>query len=112
MVVKQIFMVQLPPYWLKQQEWESKILLCGLDYSPPDIENENCYNIVGLGHSVAKEKPILGYPLAFDHPGSLTAEAKHGEISLCRFDGDNANTICCWTAKGVDGPRAWVLIFG
>ena len=55
--------------------------------------------------SVAKEKPQLTYPLAFDHPGSLTAEAKHGDVTLCRFDGDNGEySLLLGTAKGVDGP--------
>lgn len=56
--------------------------------------------------SVAKEKPVLGYPLAFKHPGSLTAEAKHGEITICRFDGDNGEySMLLGNAKGVDGPN-------
>lgn len=55
--------------------------------------------------SVAREKPKLGYPLAFDYPGSLTAEAKHGDLTLCRFDGDNGEySLLLGNAKGVDGP--------
>ena len=55
--------------------------------------------------SVAEEKPILGYPLAFDHPGSLTAEAKNGVITLCRFDGDNGEySLLLGNAKGTSGP--------
>ena len=56
--------------------------------------------------SVAQEKPELTYPLAFEHPGSLTAEAKHGEVTLCRFDGDNGEySLLLGNAKGVDGPK-------
>ena len=33
-----------------------------------------------------ERKAKLTYPLAFDHPGSITAEAKHGDVSLVRFD--------------------------
>lgn len=56
--------------------------------------------------SVAKEKPILGYPLAFDHPGSLTAEAKGGVLTLCRFDGDNGEySLLLGNAKGTTGPK-------
>ena len=56
--------------------------------------------------SVAGEKPKLTYPLAFDHPGSLTAEAKHGQVTLCRFDGDNGEySLLLGRAKGVDGPK-------
>ena len=28
----------------------------------------------------SKGKPTIGYPLAFDHPGAVEAEAKHGLI--------------------------------
>ncbi len=55
--------------------------------------------------SVAKEKPTIGYPLAFDHPGAVEAEAKHGDISLVRFDGDNGEySLLLGNAKAVDGP--------
>ena len=39
--------------------------------------------------SVAQRKPVITTPLAFDHNGALTAEAKHGTVTLARFDGDN-----------------------
>ena len=38
--------------------------------------------------SVACEKPKITLPLAFDHNGALTAEAKHGHLTLARLDGD------------------------
>ena len=58
----------------------------------PDIENGELLQHCGpWPMSVAQEKPELTYPLAFEHPGSLTAEAKHGEVTLCRFDGDNGD---------------------
>ncbi|WP_343210671.1 L-fucose/L-arabinose isomerase family protein [Anaerolentibacter hominis] len=73
----------------------------------PDIENGELLQHCGPWPiSVAKEKPILGYPLAFDHPGSVTAEAKHGDLTLCRFDGDNGEySMLLGNAKGVDGPK-------
>ena len=73
----------------------------------PDIENGELLQHCGPWPvSVAKEKPELTYPLAFDHPGSLTAEAKHGEVTLCRFDGDNGEySMLLGTAKGVEGPK-------
>lgn len=56
--------------------------------------------------SVACETPRLTYPLAFDHPGALTAEAKHGDITLARFDGDNGEySLLLGRARGIDGPR-------
>ncbi len=73
----------------------------------PDLANGELLQHCGPWPvSVAAEKPKLTYPLAFDHPGSLTAEAKHGEVTLCRFDGDNGEySLLLGRAKGVDGPK-------
>ena len=73
----------------------------------PDIENGELLQHCGPWPvSVAKEKAKLTYPLAFDHPGSLTAEAKHGDVTLCRFDGDNGEySLLLGRAQGVDGPK-------
>lgn len=73
----------------------------------PDIENGELLQHCGPWPiSVAKEKVKLTYPLAFEHPGSLTAEAKHGDVSLCRFDGDNGEySLLLGNAKGVAGPK-------
>lgn len=72
----------------------------------PDNENGELLQHCGPWPiSVAKEKPTIGYPLAFDHPGAVEAEAKHGEMTLCRFDGDNGEySLLLGNAKGVDGP--------
>lgn len=84
------------------------------DVHHPDIENGELYSTALLGKiSLVKEKPKLTYPLAFDYPGSITAETKHGEVSLCRFDGDNGEySILLGTLKGVEGPGAWARIYG
>lgn len=73
----------------------------------PDLDNGELLQHCGPWPvSVAAEKPKLTYPLAFDHPGSLTAEAKHGDVTLCRFDGDNGEySLLFGRAKGVDGPK-------
>lgn len=73
----------------------------------PDIKNGELLQHCGPWPlSIAKETPKLTYPLAFDHPGSITAEAKHGEVTLCRFDGDNGEySMLLGNAKGVDGPK-------
>lgn len=56
--------------------------------------------------SVARETPKLTYPLAFRHPGSITAEAKHGDVTLARFDGDNGEySLLLGRARGIDGPK-------
>ena len=72
----------------------------------PDIANGELLQHCGPWPiSIAKEKAKLTYPLAFDHPGALTAEAKHGDVTLCRFDGDNGEySLLLGNAKGVDGP--------
>lgn len=73
----------------------------------PDIANgESLQHCGPWPISVAKERPKLTYPLAFDHPGSITAEAKHGLMTLCRFDGDNGEySLLLGNAKGVEGPK-------
>lgn len=55
--------------------------------------------------SALETKPILGYPLAFSHPGAVEALAKPGKVTLARFDGDNGEySILLGNAKAVDGP--------
>ena len=73
----------------------------------PDVENgELLQHCDPWPISIAKEKAKLTYPLAFDYPGSITAEAKHGEVSLVRFDGDNGEySLLLGNAKGIDGPK-------
>ncbi|QWT17217.1 L-fucose/L-arabinose isomerase family protein [Collinsella sp. zg1085] len=72
----------------------------------PDNENGELLQHCGPWPcSVACGKPKLGYPLAFDHPGALTAEAKQGELTLARFDGDNNEySLLLGRARGIDGP--------
>ena len=76
------------------------------------IRHPDCPNGELLQHcgpwpiSVAGEKPTITYPLAFDHPGRSTAEAKHGDVSLVRFDGDLGQySLLLGHAKGIDGPK-------
>lgn len=72
----------------------------------PDHENGELLQHCGPWPiSVAKEKPTIGYPLAFDYPGAVEAEAKHGDMTLCRFDGDNGEySLLLGNAKGIEGP--------
>ncbi|QNM06616.1 L-fucose/L-arabinose isomerase family protein [Qiania dongpingensis] len=72
----------------------------------PDNENGELLQHCGPWPiSCASCRPTIGYPLAFDHPGAVEAEAKHGEMTLCRFDGDNGEySLLLGSAKGVDGP--------
>lgn len=72
----------------------------------PDNENGELLQHCGPWPiSVAAEKPTIGYPLAFNHPGAVEARAKDGDITLCRFDGDNGNySLLLGNAKTVEGP--------
>lgn len=72
----------------------------------PDNENGELLQHCGPWPiSVACEKPSIGYPLAFDYPGAVAARAKSGEMTLCRFDGDNGEySLLLGNAKGIDGP--------
>lgn len=72
----------------------------------PDDENGELLQHCGPWPlSCAACKPTIGYPLAFDHPGAVEAEARHGEMTLCRFDGDNGSySLLLGNARGVEGP--------
>lgn len=72
----------------------------------PDNENGELLQHCGPWPiSCASCKPTIGYPLAFSHPGAVEAEAKHGDMTLCRFDGDNGEySLLLGNAKGVEGP--------
>lgn len=72
----------------------------------PDNENGELLQHCGPWPiSVAKEKPTIGVPVAFDYNGSVFAEAKHGDLTLARFDGDNGEySLLLGHAKGIDGP--------
>ncbi|MBR2764862.1 MAG: L-fucose/L-arabinose isomerase family protein [Blautia sp.] len=55
--------------------------------------------------SVANEKPTICVPVAFPQNGAVSAEAKHGPMSLVRFDGDEGEySLLLGHAKGIDGP--------
>lgn len=72
----------------------------------PDNENGELLQHCGLfPFSTAKNKPSIEYPVAFNTPGSLAMEAKHGRLTLARFDGDNGKySLLLGNAKGIDGP--------
>ena len=50
----------------------------------PDNGTASCCSTAAPGPAAARpSSPSLTYPLAFDHPGALTAEAKHGDLTRC-----------------------------
>ncbi|MEE8886918.1 MAG: L-fucose/L-arabinose isomerase family protein [Eubacteriales bacterium] len=72
----------------------------------PDNENGELLQHCGPWPiSVAKEKPTICVPVAFPYNGAVSAEAKHGDLTLARFDGDNGEySLLLGHAKGIDGP--------
>ena len=78
------------------------------DWTVRHPDNDNAELLQHCGPwpiSCASCKPTIGYPLAFNYPGAVEALAKQGEMTLCRFDGDNGEySLLLGNAKGVDGP--------
>ncbi|MBQ7560652.1 MAG: L-fucose/L-arabinose isomerase family protein [Synergistaceae bacterium] len=72
----------------------------------PDNENGELLQHCGPWPiSVAQEKPSICVPVAFPQNGAVSAEAKHGLMSLLRFDGDGGEySILLGHARGIDGP--------
>jgi L-fucose isomerase-like protein len=78
------------------------------DWTVRDPEDENGELLQHCGPwpmSCLSGKPAIGYPLAFDYPGAVEAQAKHGDLSIVRFDGDNGQySLLLGNAEGIDGP--------
>ena len=78
------------------------------DWTVRHPDNENAELLQHCGPwpiSVASEKPTICVPVAFPQNGAVSAEAKHGKLSLVRFDGDDGlYSLLLGHAKGVDGP--------
>ena len=72
----------------------------------PDNENGELLQHCGPWPiSVAREKPSICVPVAFPQNGAVSAEAKHGQMTICRFDGDEGEySLLLGHAKGIDGP--------
>ena len=72
----------------------------------PDNENGELLQHCGPWPiSVAREKPTICVPVAFPYNGAVSAEAKHGNLTLARVDGDNGEySLLLGRAKGIDGP--------
>ncbi|GHV63554.1 fucose isomerase [Spirochaetia bacterium] len=85
---------------------EKRIMFADWTVRHPDNENGELLQHCGPWPiSLALNKPSLGKSVAFSHPGSVSAEARHGELTLARFDGDNGEySLLLGNAKGIDGP--------
>ncbi|MDR0601410.1 MAG: fucose isomerase, partial [Treponema sp.] len=78
------------------------------DWTVRHPENDNGELLQHCGPwplAAAKNRPALCKPLAFDFPGAVSAEAKHGELTIARFDGDNGEySLLLGNARAIDGP--------
>jgi L-fucose isomerase-like protein len=85
---------------------ESRTFFADWTVRHPDHDNGELLQHCGPWPiSCAASKPTIGYPLAFSHPGAVEAQAKLGEMTLCRFDGDNGEySLLLGNAKGIEGP--------
>jgi L-fucose isomerase-like protein len=85
---------------------EKRIMFADWTVRHPDNENGELLQHCGPWPiSLAMTKPSLGKSVAFSHPGSVSAEARHGELTLARFDGDNGEySLLLGNAKAIDGP--------
>ncbi len=85
---------------------EKRTLFADWTVRHPDNENGELLQHCGPWPiSIAKEKPTICVPVAFDYNGAVSAEAKHGKMTLARFDGDNGEySLLLGHAKGIEGP--------
>lgn len=85
---------------------KNRVMFADWTVRHPDNENGELLQHCGPWPiSVAKEKPTICVPVAFTHNGAVSAEAKHGLLTLARFDGDNGEySLLLGHARGIDGP--------
>ena len=85
---------------------ERRVMFADWTVRHPDNDNGELLQHCGPWPiSVAKEKPTICVPVAFPENGAVSAEAKHGPMSLVRFDGDDGNySLLLGHAKGIEGP--------
>ncbi len=85
---------------------ERRVMFSDWTVRHPDNDNGELLQHCGPWPiSVAKEKPSICVPVAFPQNGAVSAEAKHGLMSLVRFDGDAGEySILLGHARGIDGP--------
>ncbi|MDR1445369.1 MAG: L-fucose/L-arabinose isomerase family protein [Treponema sp.] len=85
---------------------EKDIMFADWTIRHPDNENGELLQHCGPWPlALAKSKPALSKPLVFDYGGAVAAEARHGLLTLVRFDGDNGEySLLLGNARGIDGP--------
>lgn len=86
---------------------ENRAIFADVNCRHPENTNVELLQHLGVfAYSTAEGKPKLPKRhFVFDYPGSTAFEAKKGEYTLCRFDGDNGEySLLMGTGKAVDGP--------
>ena len=85
---------------------ERRVMFSDWTVRHPDNENGELLQHCGPWPiSVSKEKPTICVPVAFPQNGAVSAEAKHGPMTIARFDGDGGEySLLLGHAKGIDGP--------
>ena len=85
---------------------ERRVMFADWTVRHPDNDNGELLQHCGPWPiSVARQKPQICVPVAFPQNGAVSAEAKHGPMSLVRFDGDDGEySVLLGHAKGIDGP--------
>ena len=84
---------------------ERRVMFSDWTVRHPDNDNGELLQHCGPWPiSVAREKPSICVPVAFPENGAVSAEAKHGLLTLLRFDGDEGKySILLGHARGIDG---------
>lgn len=85
---------------------ERRVMFADWTVRHPDNENGELLQHCGPWPiSVANEKPTICVPVAFPQNGAISAEAKHGPMTIARFDGDGGEySLLLGHAKGISGP--------
>ena len=85
---------------------ERRVIFSDWTVRHPDNDNGELLQHCGPWPiSVAQEKPTICVPVAFPENGAVSAQAKHGPMSLVRFDGDEGEySILLGHARGIEGP--------
>lgn len=84
-----------------------KAIFADVNCRHPDNPNGELLQHLGVfPFTTAKNKPVLPKShFVFDFPGSVGFQAKDGNYTLCRFDGDNGKySMLLGNAKAVAGP--------
>ncbi|MDN2452166.1 L-fucose/L-arabinose isomerase family protein [Lactobacillus sp. UCMA15818] len=86
---------------------DEKAIFADVNCRHPEEKNGELLQHLGVfPFSTAKNQPVLPKShFVFDYPGSVAFEAKDGNYTLCRFDGDNGQySLLLGNAQTCAGP--------